>query len=94
MEEGERSNFLNISPKIILIIFLESTSREELKSVVFSVVSTGKVTVSTKQVDVPILAPHHVPPCIGCAVPETARGAGDQLFEHATVVTDGVEDRG
>ena len=37
VEEGERSNFLNISPKFILIIFLESTSREELKSVVFSV---------------------------------------------------------
>ena len=31
---GWRSNFLFISPKIILIKFLESSSREELKSVV------------------------------------------------------------
>ena len=31
------SNFLFISPKIILILFLESTSREELKSALRSV---------------------------------------------------------
>ena len=37
LEKGERSNFLYITPKFILIFFLESTSREELKSVVFSV---------------------------------------------------------
>ena len=28
------------------------------------------MVVTTGQVDVPILAPHHVPTCIGCAVPE------------------------
>jgi hypothetical protein len=36
----------------------------------FLFVANGKVVVATRQVDVPILAPHHVPPCIGCALPE------------------------
>ena len=30
---------------------------------------------ATEQVDVPILAPHHVPTCIGCALPVLARSA-------------------
>ena len=47
-------------------------------------VSNGKVIVSTKQVDVPILAAHHVPPCIGCAVPELKRCSGCRAVYYCT----------
>ena len=82
---GGRSSFLCISPKIILIIFLESTSREELKSALRIVCITGKVVASTGVGRIPIFAPHPPYAQTRRAPPEPPRvveGAEHALLQH------------